>query len=103
MTSVEKSCIISKLIGAEVPKELTIKSPLYVHTKGSGKRIAGSREIVIEKSKRLRRVCGNCKKLGFLDKRTCPQKVSSSSITEASGAEGQDEELEDGFEENIDI
>lgn len=80
----------------------TIKSPAHVHTKGSCKILVGKREVVIENSRRPQRVCGNCKKLGLHDKRTCPVK-SFSSDADVSAPQNVVNELEVTGEENIDI
>ncbi|XP_021862118.2 uncharacterized protein [Spinacia oleracea] len=74
---------IELLIGASVPTEILIKPPKVSKNKGTGVHVQGSgsderlksdKEKAVEQSKKKKRLCKGCKKLGYHDIRNCPEK-----------------------------
>ncbi|XP_021859365.1 uncharacterized protein [Spinacia oleracea] len=74
---------IELLIGASVPTEILIKPPkvsknkgtgVHVHGSGSDKRLKSDKEKIVEQSQKKKRLCKECKKMGYHDIRNCPGK-----------------------------
>ncbi|KAK9677468.1 hypothetical protein RND81_11G144900 [Saponaria officinalis] len=61
------------LIGCSTPDEVRILPPRHSKNKGSGKRIVTSKNKAIEKAKKPKRRCGNCKRMAYHDSRNCPE------------------------------
>ncbi|KAK9735787.1 hypothetical protein RND81_04G227700 [Saponaria officinalis] len=61
------------LIGCSTPDEVRILPPRHSKNKGSGKRIITSKNKAIEKAKKPKRRCGNCKRMAYHDSRNCPE------------------------------
>ncbi|KAK9671329.1 hypothetical protein RND81_12G022200 [Saponaria officinalis] len=59
------------LIGCSAPDEVRILPPRHSKNKGSGKRIVTSKNKAIEKAKKPKRRCGNCKRMAYHDSRNC--------------------------------
>ncbi|KAK9750249.1 hypothetical protein RND81_02G182100 [Saponaria officinalis] len=61
------------LIGCSTLDEVRILPPRHSKNKGSEKRIVTSKNKVIEKAKKPKRRCGNCKRMEYHDSRNCPE------------------------------
>ncbi|KAK9682662.1 hypothetical protein RND81_10G087800 [Saponaria officinalis] len=61
------------LIGCSTPDEVRLLPPRHSKNKGSGKRIVTSKNKAIEKAKKPKRRCGNCKRMAYHDSRNCPE------------------------------
>ncbi|KAK9756055.1 hypothetical protein RND81_01G070200 [Saponaria officinalis] len=61
------------LIGCSAPDEVKILPPRYSKNKGSGKRIVTSKNKAIEKAKKPKRRCRNCKRMAYHDSRNCQE------------------------------
>ena len=65
-------------IGCSMPTQIDILPPTDVRTKGRCKRIRGHSDKGAQQNKdvgsqkKMPRMCGKCKEVGFHDKRTCP-------------------------------
>ena len=68
---------LESFIGSSAPEQIDILRPKYCHTKGSGKRIKGGKEIAIEQQQKRMRLCKACGQQGYHDSRNCPSKLSS--------------------------
>ncbi|KAK9676675.1 hypothetical protein RND81_11G092800 [Saponaria officinalis] len=72
----EKMCKrqeMEMLIGCSTPDEVRILPPRHSKNQGSGKRIVTSKNKAIEKVKKAKRRCGNCKRMAYHDSRNCPE------------------------------
>ncbi|KAL9663694.1 hypothetical protein QQ045_019085 [Rhodiola kirilowii] len=75
MTNVlSKAYYFKTTIGMEQPSQVNIKPPKVARNKGCGKRHRTTREVMIEKANRPKRLSGNCQELGHHNKRSCPKK-----------------------------
>ncbi|KAL9680701.1 hypothetical protein QQ045_012480 [Rhodiola kirilowii] len=75
MTNVlSKADYFKTRIGMEQPSQVNIKPPKVARNKGCGKRHRTTREVMIEKANRPKRLCGNCQELGHHNKRSYPKK-----------------------------
>ncbi|KAK9698755.1 hypothetical protein RND81_08G128700 [Saponaria officinalis] len=61
------------LIGCSAPDEVRILPPRHLKNKGSGKRIVTSKNKTIEKAKKPKRRCDNCKRMAYHDSRNCQE------------------------------
>ncbi|KAK9723728.1 hypothetical protein RND81_05G021100 [Saponaria officinalis] len=61
------------LMGCSAPDEVRILPPRHSKNKGSGKRIVTSKHKAIEKAKKAKRRCGNCKQMAYHDSRNCKE------------------------------
>ncbi|XP_031120798.1 protein FAR1-RELATED SEQUENCE 5-like [Ipomoea triloba] len=64
--------VIEAFCETRAPDIVTIKPPLKVKNKGSGRRIKSNREKGIEKSKKPKRLCRSCNQFARHDSRNCP-------------------------------
>ncbi|KAK9724332.1 hypothetical protein RND81_05G064900 [Saponaria officinalis] len=64
------------LIGCSTPDEVRIVPPRQSKNKGSEKWIMTSKNKAIEKAKKPKRRCGNCKRMAYHDSRNCPEPFS---------------------------
>ncbi|KAK1256749.1 DNA damage-binding protein 1a [Acorus gramineus] len=55
-----------------IPSTIEVRPPNISHTKGSGKRWKGGREIAMEEKEKVRRTCSVCGKKDKHNKRSCP-------------------------------
>lgn len=72
----QKEEVFKALLGVSPPESVVVKVPKVARNKGcgSGKRMKGPGEKAATKSKRKKRVCKTCGKLGYHDSRNCPYK-----------------------------
>ncbi|KAK9740062.1 hypothetical protein RND81_03G008300 [Saponaria officinalis] len=61
------------LIGCNVTNEVRILPPRQSKNKGSVKRMVTSKTKAIEKAKKPKRRCGNCKRMSYHDSRNCEE------------------------------
>ncbi|KAK9756159.1 hypothetical protein RND81_01G077600 [Saponaria officinalis] len=61
------------LIGCSTANEVRILPPRQSKNKGSGKRMVTSKTKAIEKAKKPKRRCGNCKRMSYHDSRNCEE------------------------------
>ncbi|KAL9675680.1 hypothetical protein QQ045_003885 [Rhodiola kirilowii] len=70
-----KADYFKTVIGMENPSQVNIKPPKVAQNKGCGKRHRATRELMIEKANRPKKMCGNCQELGHHNKRSYPKKT----------------------------
>jgi len=61
----------------KAPDQIDILPPKQCNTKGSGKRIKGGKEKVMEQQGKRLRLCKACGEQAYHDSRNCPTKLSS--------------------------
>ncbi|KAK9671969.1 hypothetical protein RND81_12G066800 [Saponaria officinalis] len=77
------------LIGCSTPEEVRILPPRHSKNKGSGKRIVTSKNKAIEKAKKPKRRCGNCKRMAYHDSRNCPEPFAKHPPEEDESSDGE--------------
>ncbi|KAJ8430593.1 hypothetical protein Cgig2_001678 [Carnegiea gigantea] len=66
-TSERKISELELFIGSSAPEQIDIPPPKYCHTKGSGKRIKGGKEIAMERQQKRMRLYKACGQEGYHD------------------------------------
>ncbi|KAL9673954.1 hypothetical protein QQ045_030218 [Rhodiola kirilowii] len=69
-----KADYFKTVIDMEQSSQVNIKPPKVARNQGCGKRHRNTRELMIEKANRPKRLCGNCQELGHHNKRSCSKK-----------------------------
>ncbi|KAK9733467.1 hypothetical protein RND81_04G069500 [Saponaria officinalis] len=70
---ISKQQEMEMLIGCSAPNEVRILPLRQSKNKGSGKRMVISKTKAIEKAKKPKRRCGNCKRMSYHDSRNCQE------------------------------
>jgi hypothetical protein len=72
-----KTVDLQTLVSSNIPEEVEILPPKCSKTKGSGKRLKGGKEKVVEQQqKKTKRHCNTCGEYVYHDSRNCPKKPS---------------------------
>ncbi|KAK9741797.1 hypothetical protein RND81_03G129000 [Saponaria officinalis] len=77
------------LIGCSAPDEVRILPPRQSKNKGSEKRIVTAKNKAIEKAKKQKRRCGDCKRMAYHDSRNCSEPFSKNPPDEDDSSDSE--------------
>lgn len=92
--AVNKQQELEKILGCQTTEELQILPPKMSKNKGSGKRMLSGKMKSVEKAKKQKRLCANCKQMAHHDKRNCPNPFSKKPPTHPQSSEDEESDEE---------